>query len=91
MQYRALGKTGIKVSPYCLGAMMFGGPGNPDHDDCIRMIHKALDFGINLIAVEACSPAPTLPSATKFWTGSTRSLLQEPMPARWARSMRRRP
>ena len=49
MQYRALGKTGIKVSPYCLGAMMFGGLGNPDHDDCIRVIHRALDFGINFI------------------------------------------
>ncbi len=49
MQYRALGRTGVKVSPYCLGAMMFGGIGNPDHDDCIRIIHKALDFGINFI------------------------------------------
>ena len=49
MQYRTLGRTGIKVSPYCLGAMMFGAMGNPDHDDCIRVIHKALDFGINFI------------------------------------------
>jgi aryl-alcohol dehydrogenase-like predicted oxidoreductase len=49
MQYRTLGRTGIKVSPYCLGAMMFGGLGNPDHDDCVRIIHKALDFGINVI------------------------------------------
>jgi aryl-alcohol dehydrogenase-like predicted oxidoreductase len=49
MQYRTLGKTGIKVSPYCLGAMMFGGLGNPDHDDCIRIIHKALDSGINFV------------------------------------------
>ncbi len=49
MRYRGLGKTGIKVSPYCLGAMMFGGLGNPDHDECIRIIHKALDFGINFI------------------------------------------
>lgn len=49
MQYRTLGKTGIKVSPYCLGAMMFGGMGNPDHDDAIRIIHKALDAGINFI------------------------------------------
>jgi aryl-alcohol dehydrogenase (NADP+) len=49
MQYRALGQTGIKVSPYCLGAMMFGGIGNPDHDSCIRIIHKALDAGINFI------------------------------------------
>ncbi len=49
MQYRPLGRTGVKVSPYCLGAMMFGGIGNPDHDDCIRIIHKALDSGVNLI------------------------------------------
>lgn len=49
MQYRNLGKTGIKVTPYCLGAMMFGGMGNPDHDDAVRIIHKALDFGINFI------------------------------------------
>jgi aryl-alcohol dehydrogenase-like predicted oxidoreductase len=49
MQYRTLGKTGIKVSPYCLGAMMFGGMGNADHDDSIRIIHKALDAGINFV------------------------------------------
>ena len=49
MQYRPLGKTGIRVSPYCLGAMMFGGIGNPDHEESIRIIHKALDFGINFI------------------------------------------
>jgi aryl-alcohol dehydrogenase-like predicted oxidoreductase len=49
MQYRTLGKTGIKVSPYCLGAMMFGGIANSDHDNCIRIIHKALDFGINFV------------------------------------------
>jgi aryl-alcohol dehydrogenase-like predicted oxidoreductase len=49
MKYRTLGGTGIKVSAYCLGAMMFGGMGNPDHDDSIRIIHKALDAGINFI------------------------------------------
>ncbi len=49
MHYRPLGKTGIKVSPYCLGAMMFGAMGNPDHEDCIRIIHRALDAGINFI------------------------------------------
>jgi len=49
MQYRTLGKTGIKVSPYCLGAMMFGAAGNPDQDEAIRIIHKALDAGINFI------------------------------------------
>jgi aryl-alcohol dehydrogenase-like predicted oxidoreductase len=49
MKMRTLGATGIKVSPLCLGAMMFGGMGNPDHDDCVRIIHKALDEGINFI------------------------------------------
>jgi aryl-alcohol dehydrogenase-like predicted oxidoreductase len=50
MKYRTLGRTGIKVSAYALGAMMFGaGIGNPDHDDSIRIIHKALDAGINFI------------------------------------------
>ncbi len=49
MQYRTLGRTGIKVSPYALGAMMFGAIGNPDHDDSIAIIHKALDAGINFI------------------------------------------
>ncbi|MFE2714219.1 aldo/keto reductase [Streptomyces mirabilis] len=49
MRYRTLGRTGIKVSPYCLGAMMFGAIGNPDHDDSVRIIHKALDAGINFV------------------------------------------
>lgn len=49
MKYRTLGRTGITVSPYALGAMMFGRVGNPDHADSIRIIHKALDAGINFI------------------------------------------
>ncbi len=49
MQMRTLGQTGIKVSPYALGAMMFGSLGNPDHDDAVAMIHKALDAGINFL------------------------------------------
>jgi aryl-alcohol dehydrogenase (NADP+) len=50
MHYRTLGRTGIKVSPYALGAMMFATSfGNPDPDDSARMIHKALDAGINFI------------------------------------------
>ena len=49
MKYRTLGRTGIKVSPYCLGAMMFGAVGNPDHDESIRIIHRALDAGINVV------------------------------------------
>jgi aryl-alcohol dehydrogenase-like predicted oxidoreductase len=49
MKHRTLGRTGIQVSPYCLGAMMFGAMGNPDHDDSIRIIHRALDEGINFV------------------------------------------
>ena len=49
MDYRTLGRTGVKVSPLCLGAMMFGAWGNTDHDECIRIIHRALDAGVNFI------------------------------------------
>ncbi len=49
MDYRNLGRTGLRVSPLCLGTMMFGAWGNPDHDDCTRIIHQALDLGINFI------------------------------------------
>src|SRR3978361_290009 len=49
MEYRTLGRTGVQVSPLCLGAMMFGAWGNPDHDDSIRIIARALDAGINFI------------------------------------------
>src|SRR5882757_7439971 len=49
MDYRTLGRTGVKVSPLCLGAMMFGAWGNTDHDDAVRIIHRALDAGINFI------------------------------------------
>lgn len=49
MEYRTLGRTGVKVSPLCLGTMMFGAWGNTDHDDCIRVIHHALDSGINFV------------------------------------------
>ncbi|HUZ44395.1 MAG TPA: aldo/keto reductase [Acidimicrobiales bacterium] len=49
MRYRNLGRTGVKVSPLCLGTMMFGGWGNPDHEDSTRIIHAALDAGINFV------------------------------------------
>src|SRR5271155_3038196 len=49
VDYRPLGRTGVSVSQMCLGAMMFGAFGNPDHDDAIRIIRKALDAGINFI------------------------------------------
>jgi aryl-alcohol dehydrogenase-like predicted oxidoreductase len=49
MHYRPLGRTGVKVSPLCLGAMMFGPWGNEDEADSIRIIHRALDAGINFV------------------------------------------
>ncbi|HEX6238424.1 MAG TPA: aldo/keto reductase [Acidimicrobiales bacterium] len=49
MEHRRLGRTGVRVSPLCLGAMMFGAWGNRDHDESIRIIHAALDAGINFI------------------------------------------
>jgi aryl-alcohol dehydrogenase-like predicted oxidoreductase len=49
MEHRTLGGTGVHVSPLCLGAMMFGAWGETDHDECVRIIHRALDAGINFI------------------------------------------
>ena len=49
MQNRILGRTGVSVSPLCLGAMMFGPWGNDDESDSVRVIHRALDAGINFI------------------------------------------
>src|SRR3954451_3592484 len=49
MDYRPLGRTGVQVSSLCLGTMMFGAWGNPDHDDSIRINHRALDAGINFV------------------------------------------
>ncbi|MDO8213322.1 aldo/keto reductase [Conexibacter sp. CPCC 206217] len=48
-EYRSLGRTGVAVSPLTLGTMMFGAWGNRDHDDSVRIIHRALDAGINVI------------------------------------------
>jgi len=49
MKTRPLGRTGLHVSPYCLGTMMFGPAGTPDPADCRRIVHRALDAGINFI------------------------------------------
>src|SRR4029078_1147340 len=49
MRYRALGRTGIEVSTYCLGTMMLGSVGNPDHDACARLIHHAPAHRVNFI------------------------------------------
>jgi aryl-alcohol dehydrogenase-like predicted oxidoreductase len=49
MRMTTLGGTGIKVSRYCLGTMMLGSRGNLDHDESARIIHAALDAGINFV------------------------------------------
>ncbi|CAI7977558.1 MULTISPECIES: aldo/keto reductase [unclassified Parafrankia] len=49
MEHRSLGRTGVSVSKLCLGAMMFGRWGTEDHDESIRIIHRALDAGITFI------------------------------------------
>src|SRR3954464_8739984 len=49
MEYRPLGRTGVQVSKLCLGTMMLGAWGNSDHDDSIRIIHAALDAGVNFV------------------------------------------
>jgi len=49
MDYRLLGRTGVSVSPLALGTMMFGAWGNKDTNDSIRVIHRALDAGINFV------------------------------------------
>ena len=47
MEYRPLGRTGVKVSPICLGTMMFGG--KTDRAESLRMIDYALDRGVNFV------------------------------------------
>ncbi len=49
MQRRILGGTGISVSEFALGTMMLGVMGNADHDDSVRIIHRALDAGVNFV------------------------------------------
>jgi aryl-alcohol dehydrogenase-like predicted oxidoreductase len=49
MEYRTLGRSGLKVSPLCLGTMMLGSWGNEDAAECVRIVHRALDAGINFV------------------------------------------
>jgi aryl-alcohol dehydrogenase-like predicted oxidoreductase len=49
MQRRILGGTGISVSKFALGTMMFGAMGNTDHNESVRMIHSAVDAGVNFV------------------------------------------
>jgi len=82
MQYRRLGRTGLQVSELCLGAMMFGKWGNPDHDDSLRIIDTAIAAGVNfidtadaysggeseqIVAKAIAGRRDDLVIATKFW------------------------
>src|SRR4051812_30751197 len=49
MELRPLGRTGVSVSNLCLGTMMFGDWGTKDHDESIKIIHWALDAGVNFV------------------------------------------
>ncbi|WP_028799828.1 aldo/keto reductase [Streptomyces sp. 142MFCol3.1] len=73
MDYRPLGRTGVSVSRLCLGAMMFGAFGNSDHDDSIKIIHRALDAGINFIdTADVYSGGESEQIVGKALTGSLR-------------------
>ena len=87
VETRALGRTGVQVSPLCLGAMMFGGWGNPDHDESIRIIHRALDAGINFIdTADVYSAGESEEIVGKALAGgsATRSCSRPSSTARWA-------
>ena len=103
MDYRPLGRTGVQVSKLCLGTMMFGAWGNADHDDSIRIIHRALDAGINFVDTADVYSAgeseeivgkalkgrrDDVVLATKFWRADGRRP-QPPAAARGAGSSQR--
>jgi aryl-alcohol dehydrogenase-like predicted oxidoreductase len=74
MDYRVLGSTGVKVAQLCLGTMMFGANGNTDEQDCIRIIHRALDAGINFIdTADIYSRSESEQIVGKALTGSRRA------------------
>jgi aryl-alcohol dehydrogenase-like predicted oxidoreductase len=49
VEYRVLGRTGVRVSSLCLGSVAFGRVGEPDHEKSMHIIHAALDAGINFV------------------------------------------
>ena len=57
MEYRALGRSGMFVSQLALGGMMFGSFGNTDHEESIRIVHRALDAGITHRHLRMATPA----------------------------------
>ena len=73
MEYRKLGRTGVTVSSLCLGAMMFGEWGTKDHDESVRIIHRALDAGINFVdTADVYSAGESEVIVGKALTGSRR-------------------
>ena len=89
MEYRPLGRTGVQVSPLCLGTMMFGAWGNTDHDDSIRIIHRALDAGINFVdTADVYSAGESEEIVGKALEGPPRRRRagDEVLRARWART-----
>ncbi|HTX12804.1 MAG TPA: aldo/keto reductase [Solirubrobacteraceae bacterium] len=73
MEYRPLGRTGIFVSQLCLGAMMLGAAGNPDHDDATAIVHRALDAGVNFIDTADVWVYRPVRQGSRAWGGERRS------------------
>jgi hypothetical protein len=88
MDYRPLGRTGVQVSKLCLGTMMFGAWGNADHDDSIRIIHRALDAGVNFVDTPTSTPpvSPKRSSARRSKAAATTSFWPRRCPCRWTRT-----
>ena len=93
MDHRPLGRTGVSVSKLCLGAMMFGAWGETDHDESIRIIHAALDAGINFIdTADVYSAGESEEIVGKALEGRRDDvvLATKFVHARWARTRRNR-
>ena len=93
MDHRTLGRTGVHVSPLCLGAMMFGAWGNTDHEESIRIIHRALDAGINFIDTADVYCARRVRGDRRQGAqgrGATTSCSRRSSTARWATTPTRR-
>ena len=88
MDHRPLGRTGVSVSQLTLGAMMFGAWGNPDHDESVRIIHRALDAGITVIdtADVYSSASRRRSSARRSRVAATTSSSRRRSPCRWGRT-----
>ena len=87
METRHLGKTGVSVSGLCLGAMMFGEWGTKDYDESIRIIHRALDAGINFIdTADVYSAGDLRRSSARRWPAAGATALCWPArrTCRWA-------